>query len=242
MLLSPKSSDSNSSSNNPTFSNSVVLDLRTLSRKKFLPFSQKAVILKVISLIETSDNGIITGKSLEDAKECLNILRDGQVNIYLNTGVVSALFGISTFAMLLTPLQPSTINLPNDYDNIKGIEYGYTVCAGLSTAFSFVAIFLSTFYALIITQLLTDNEDLLWFLVHIPSTLIVNLFCIFGIIALLFAILIGLYLVYSYKVATVTLAFMFIVLALYLVFGGMAAYPVFKRIQNKYSKVQFKEE
>ena len=217
-------------------SKECILDLKLLLQKKIMPFSQKAMILKVIaSICEDKDDLVIGREELEKAIEVIEKLRDGQISIYLNTGVVAALFGVTAFTLLLSPVNQSGINPPSDWVNQKTLEFIYVTSLGICVAFTFVCIFLCTFYSLIVVSLLPDIDDLLWFLVHIPSTLIVNLFVIFGIAALFIGITCGLYLIYSAPLAFCTLAFMIPCLSLYLFFAGSAAYPVFMRVHKKFN-------
>lgn len=174
--------------------------------------------------------------------EVIEKLRDGQVSIYLNTGVVAALFGVTAFTLLLAPLESSSINPPSFWVSSKTVEFVYVTSIGICVALTFVCIFLCTFYSLIVVSLLPDVDDLLWFLVHVPSTLIVNLFVIFGIIALFIGITCGLFLIYSSSLASCTLAFMIPCLALYLIFAGSAAYPVFLRVQKKFDSQNAKKD
>lgn len=77
---------------------------------------------------------------------------------------------MTTFRALLTPLQLSSIDRPDlQQDSYHAYVKAYTIITMLSTCFSLMAIFMSTFYNLLFALLLTTNEDLLWFIVHIPS-------------------------------------------------------------------------
>ena len=133
------------------------VSLKEVMSKKFMPFSQKAAILKLLEADENSD-GEICEAELIKGKEILKSLRDSICDTLANVALVSALVGITTFTFVLQPLEPAIIDGP-EVEPSEVLARTYTVFNVMSTGMSMIAIALCTFYNLVITTLLTNDED-----------------------------------------------------------------------------------
>ena len=140
-----------------TASSEFSVSLKEVMSKKFMPFSQKAAILKLLEADENCD-GEICEAELIKGKEILKSLRDSICNALANVAVVSALIGVTTFTFVLQPLEPAFVDGPEEEPS-EALARAYTVCNVISTGMAMIAIALCTFYNLVITTLLTNDED-----------------------------------------------------------------------------------
>lgn len=145
------------SDNLSTGSSRFSVSLKEVMSKKFMPFSQKAAILKLLEADENSD-GEICESELIKGKEILKSIRDSICNTLANVALVAALVGITTFTFVLQPLEPAMIDGPEE-DPSEALARAYTVFNVISTGMSMIAIALCTFYNLVITIFLTNDED-----------------------------------------------------------------------------------
>jgi len=198
---------------------------------KVMSFSQKAAILKLLEADEDND-GHLNHEDISKGKDVLKELKDSIVSTLANVAVVSALIGITTYASILSPLQPSVLDVPEEVAT-QGLLTAYTSFNMISTCFSLVTIGLCTFYTLILTMLLTTTEDFIWFVLHIPAVVITFIFCIVGIVFAVAGMMMSCYIVYSKKTADVTLSLSISILMIYCFLALGVAIPVFKRINHR---------
>lgn len=217
----------------PNNRQSDLIDIKGIFAKKFIPFSQKAAVVKLLEA-DLNVDGVFTHDELVKASPIIKTVRESMLSAFANCGVVCALFGITTYTALLSPLTPSTIDHSDDINH--NLSRLYVILMMISTCFSLLGVFVCTWYTLVVTVLLTSDEDFVWFTVHIPSVVICFLALIIGVATGICAMSIALFIIYSFQTAIISIIIGITSLsALYIFCFLQVAAPLFNRINKKFS-------
>jgi hypothetical protein len=196
--------------------------------KKFLPYTQKAVVLKLLALERDGDGVLDADEVNEAADTVVQNIKDGMINSYANLGVLSALVGITTYASVLSPLDPSSIDIP-----IHGFTtYGIRACSVLnmcSTCCALVTICLATSYIYIVSNLLITRHDLVWFMVNVESVFHCLIGTVLCVLLALASLLTSCFALYSLPTANICVIVGAAILGLFFILLG----PVLKQVLGK---------
>ena len=213
--------------------NDSIVSIRALLERRLMAFSQKAAILKLLEA-DTDCDGELSKEELVKNKELMNSLKDSITSTLGHVAVIGALVGTTTFTCVTNPLLPSDIIGPDEIN--EDLHRAYVICNVIATGFSLTTISLCTFYTLILTTLLTDDEDFVWFVAHVPAVIISFTFCIFGIIFAGAALILCCYALYDIETSTTCLISVVLSLTLYCAIALHVALPVFRRINMHIKK------
>jgi hypothetical protein len=206
-----------------------------LYKKKFVPFSQKAAIIKLNEIsLPTAEASSIEKRHIDEAHKILDQIKDAQLSALANLGILSALVGCATFSMLLTPFAAVSLFEGSTGDKSDLMRL-YVMCCGTSAAFSCLAICMATWFTLVITALLPKYHDLVWFVVNVPAVMMTAVATTLGVLLLLVTLSVALFIIYSARTARHTIFIAGAVLSLYLIVFGVVAIPVFKKINGNFS-------
>lgn len=147
---------------------------------KNMAYTQKATILKLLEEMKKSDDD---EKTAEEAKKLVDEIKDSIVNTLTNLAVLSALVGITTYALVISPSSPSELDPPPSSVSIN-IPRVSTILNMACTASAMLSICLATSYVYILVNMLVDDEDIIWFFVNVHA---VNQCLLFSVLAVLLA-------------------------------------------------------
>jgi hypothetical protein len=204
--------------------------------QKFIPYTQKAVILKLLALDDGEDgqgNGKLDSQEIEsNADNIVQKIKDGMINSYANLGVLSALVGITTYASVLSPLSPSEVDFP-----VHGFTtYGIRACSVLnmaSTCCALVTICLATSYIYIVSNLLITREDLVWFMISFESVFHCLIGTVLCVLLALSSLLVSCFALYSLPTANICVIVGASILGMFFVLISPVLREVLGRIDKK---------
>jgi hypothetical protein len=107
---------------------------------KNMAYTQKATILKLLEEMKKSDDD---EKTAEEAKKLVDEIKDSIVNTLTNLAVLSALVGITTYALVISPSSPSELDPPPSSVSIN-IPRVSTILNMACTASAMLSICLAT--------------------------------------------------------------------------------------------------
>jgi hypothetical protein len=154
------------------------------------------------------------------------------INSYANLGVLSALVGITTYTSVLSPMNPSSIDIPVHGFAISGIR-ACSVLNMCSTCCSLVTICLATSYIYIVSNLLVSREDLVWFMINVESVFHCLVGTVIAVMLALASLLTSCLALYSLPTANISIIVGASILGLYFFLVGPVLRLVLRKIDDR---------